>query len=141
MRSDGLNLALAFEPLRPTDEERYACAAFVNARLPAAQAAVEALAVRPVVGQENEDGVVADSQFLDLPQQPPEVVVEIAHHRVDRLRGSIQTEPLIHFEILIGHLKGRVRRVEGNVQEERAAPVLLHKPDRFVGEKIRNVTA
>ena len=124
---------------RPADEAGDAMAAVVFRALEAAHAGVEAVlrilvvAGRgAVVGHEDHDGVVFQAQLLEPVQQPADVLVDVGDHAVEVgpwLRHALLD---IGLAVLVGDVVGRMRRVGGDVGEERPVLVLLDEPGAAV---------
>ena len=68
-------------PCRPVEEQRGADSAIVDMRLHAPHVADVSHRVGTVVVQVHHDRVVANSQAVEFPQQPPDVLVDVCDHR------------------------------------------------------------
>ncbi len=67
----------------PADETRNSRAAFVDATFPGEHAAVVAVTLGAVVGQENHDGVLGNPEFGEFRHEATKIVVDVGHHAVN----------------------------------------------------------
>ena len=100
---NGVRLA---EPGRPLDKERHAAAPLVDASFVALHAGVEAFGPGAVVGQEQDDGVLTQAEFVEPGQQPGEVVVDVLAHSVDAGQFVVQPLGFVLVEVAVGHREG-----------------------------------
>ena len=94
--------------------------------------------LRPVIGQKDYDRMFTQLEFVQFPQEPAYVLVDVFHHPVDPGRGlrvetlrkrmprtweirRVETHLPVGLIVLFRHLKRCVRRIEGKVSEERPA--------------------
>ena len=77
---DGLHLRAGGDLSRPAYKERRAHAAFVGGRLSAFHAARPAVAIRAVVREVDDDGIVLEVQFLEFGEDAADVAVLVLEH-------------------------------------------------------------
>jgi hypothetical protein len=105
---------------------------------------VPALLVRPVVGGEGHQRVAVDAQFLEQIQDASDVAVDPADGGGEGLLGLgpvlVGERPEIgdHHPADAGLVVG-VRKVQGEVQEERLAAVFADEPQGVVGQQVGRV--
>ena len=126
---------------RPADDEGHADAAFVEAVLDAAHAVRAQLAEtrrRTVVRGEDDDGVVAQSQLVELREEAPDLAVVLGEH----LREVGLRVPVLLFvlRLFVGNPR-RVHVVGPEVDEAGLVFVAHHEVERLVDEVARAVPA
>ena len=116
---------------RPAHDRRDADAALEHRVLAVVQRRVGADAPRrAVVGAEDDQRVFAQPEFVEGRQDPADPLVEPVHH------GFVKAVGLVLLEEFLRGGQGRVRRVEGHLQEEGFARIALPElADGFVGEQ------
>ena len=130
-------------PLRrwPAHEERYSRSALVHARFSATHTGVVSLhACRAaVVGEEDHDGVIRELQRLQVREQTAHIVVEVLAHAVECGYVIVETLGFELVEVSVRHLKGRVRRVVGEVAEEGTGLIRCDELHRLIGQHVGDV--
>ena len=141
VRSDLAHDPRLGQPRGPADEQRHAAAAFVNARLAAPHARVVQLDARraAVVGEEHDDRIAGQLEFVECGQQPPHVVVDVLAHPVKGGHVVGQTLGVESVEVPVRHLERRMRGVVGDVAEQRLLAARTQKANRLVGQHVGDV--
>ena len=136
----------------PADEQGDPVAAVEGRRFAAPHSGVEApirklvdaafearAASRAVVRKEDEDRVVGDSESLQPGEELAEVLVEVGNHPFERRVLRLVASPLVRVAVAGRHQKRAVRRVGGDIGEERLAGLGLDEAGGFAKPHIRAV--
>jgi hypothetical protein len=92
---------------------------------------IEILQPRRVVAQEQHERPPIELQFAQSIEDASDVLIDFLH---DIAIGAPRTSALE----LLGPKQGDVRKVVGEIDEERLVPMLTNEPDRLVGGPSRD---
>ena len=132
---------------RPADEARRPDAALVGRAFPALHAGVPPPAVRAIVAEVDDDGVVGQAEVVEAVEQASDVPIDVLAHgqggagmgHVLLLRVAVPHAEFRAVELLeepVGHLHRAVRGVVRQVAEERPGAVGLDERQRVVRQVV-----
>ena len=133
--------------VRPADEERRTQAAFIDGAFAAFHAAVPTNGVGSIVREIDDDGIVLQIQFFEPLEDTADIPVNVlahreggaGHHHVLALwfavhHGRVDVSEFV-VELVANHHRG-MRRVVGQVAEERIVAIVFDEFQRVVGEVV-----
>ena len=121
------------KPFGPTNEQRHSNAALVDLILCASQTSIESLScqrIGAVVAREDDDGVVGQSQIIDLRQQLTDPTIHHFDHGIDSRCGFVETLTSVPSNDLGRRFQRAMRSVVCEMQKERMLAVSTNKLDR-----------
>ena len=159
VRGDAVHPAPRFELRGPADEAKLVDAALVRRALPALKTCIEAVVLlAAVVGEEDDDRVVGQMEFVELRQQTTHVVVDVLDHPVHTgevlrvvlgrhrmpgvgILGGFEVAVRVMLPVFVRYLVRRVGAIERQVQEERLIGLFLDELDGRVGDNVTDISS